>query len=299
MGLDSEDLPPPYKDVYKDVAEGSSERLLQPATFAFKGESIVCETTAGTVPVYELSWDVTAIPPKSTSAIFERVDVRAPEKADSTAPTQRQSEHLFYLARPARAQYQTDIPAYYITCATAEHGAILGNISLETSSKKMPFPRTEFSALLHAGKSSEHSPLFADKTEALFDARMKLIGGRYVWADSRGGGEVAQEEEKDGQRRLIITAPMNRGMRDALVATWCLRLWHDTAESRVAKRDGRSARGFLKQILSPINVTSASTPLTVLLAMDRLTPPEAARGLSNSKTYKRINTLVSLGGGGA
>ena len=241
MTQDRKDLPPRYED----VAEGSSEQVLGQATFIFAGDSVVCETTAGTAPAYKLSWDVTAIPPKGTSVIFERVDPRLPEKVEGEALAEHQTEHLFYLAHPAGAQYQTDKPAYYITCSTAERGAALGNISLEATSKKAPFQRTEFRALLHAGRSADDSPLFADaaSAEPLFDARPKWVGGRYVWADS-GGAEVAQEEEKDGQHRLAVTTPMARGIRDALVATWCLRLWHNTAESKAAKRDGTFPRYF-------------------------------------------------------
>ena len=236
MSRNSNDLPPSYED----VAEGSSKQVLGQEIFIFAGESVVCETTAGTAPAYKLSWDVTTIPPKGTSVIFERVDARLPEKAEGKAPAQQQTEHLFYLAHPAGAQYGTNTPAYYITCSTAEQGATLGNISLETASKRAPFQRTEFRALLHAGRSAEGSPLFADKTEPLFEAKPKWVGGRYVWADSHGE-EVAHEEEKGRQHRLAVTAPMARGIRDALVATWCLRLWHDTAESRAAKRDGKLA----------------------------------------------------------
>ena len=241
MSRNSNDLPPSYED----VAEGSSKQVLGQEIFIFAGESVVCETTAGTAPAYKLSWDVTTIPPKGTSVIFERVDARLPEKAEGKAPAQQQTEHLFYLAHPAGAQYGTNTPAYYITCSTAEQGATLGNISLETASKRAPFQRTEFRALLHAGRSADDSPLFADaaSAEPLFEARPKWVGGRYVWADS-GGAEVAQEEEKDGQHRLAVTRPMARGIRDALVATWCLRLWHNTAESKAAKRGGTFPRYF-------------------------------------------------------
>ena len=282
MESDSKDIPPSYES----VAEGSFGDVLEPATLLFAGQSIMCETTAGTAPIYQVSWDVTAIPPRGTSAVFERVEHQPPEKAESKAPPEKQNVHLFYLAHPAGAQYRKDAPAYYITSASR---ATLGNISLETS--KARFQKTEFKALLHAGSSASSDPLFAEKPRPLFDVRPKWLGGRFTWSDSYGR-EVAYEEEKGDQRRLVVTASMGRDMRDAMVATWCLRLWHDTAESRAAKKDGELdclPRDKLPE-------TSLSCQINCLPAMERLTPPESVKGIGDMKLAKRVGVLAALGG---
>jgi hypothetical protein len=48
---------------------------------------------------------------------------------------------------------------------------------------------------------------------------------------------VAVDEKEDDRCKLSITRIMPQELRDALVATWLLRLWHDTAESKQAKRE--------------------------------------------------------------
>ncbi|RYP56247.1 hypothetical protein DL771_012034 [Monosporascus sp. 5C6A] len=257
MTLDAKDMPPPYED----ICDGPSEDVLQPEVFVFAGESIACETAAST-PLYQMNWNVTTIPQRHTSLVFERVDHDPREKAESAAPMEQHNQHLFYLAHPAGAQYLTDRPAYYITSVSP---GTLGNISLETSKPK--FQKTEFKALLSAGKGASDSPLFDERPEPLFDAKSKWMGGRYTWTDS-AGRQVAYEDKKGDRHILVVTAAMSRRMRDALIATWCLRLWHDTAESREAKRD----------------------------AIERLTPPDYMDGYGDMKLAKRVGALAALGG---
>lgn len=51
---------------------------------------------------------------------------------------------------------------------------------------------------------------------------------------------MAYEDYYRNVPKLVITKAMDRETRDALVATWVLRLWHDVAESSEARRDGKS-----------------------------------------------------------
>ncbi|KAL2844075.1 hypothetical protein BJY01DRAFT_248320 [Aspergillus pseudoustus] len=152
---------------------------------------------------------------------FERLEPNncVPEKL--VAPEAQQCEpqyrHLFYPAHPSDAQYRTDIPAYYITAVDKE---TLGNIHLGTSKSRLR--KMEFEALL---------------TSTLFTARpAKLMGSRYNWIQE-DGSQVAVEEGKDDEDKMVIAAPMTEEMRDALVAVWMLKLWYETAETRQAKRE--------------------------------------------------------------
>lgn len=299
---------------------------MRPAVLILAGQSILSTpgTSAATTvvpakarPTYHISWSVTSIPQKGSSVVFERVEEEQ-GKTESAATTiadhneaekeidgsgmasadsqQQKRQHLFYLAHPAGAQFQTDTPAYYLT--TVLPMEMLGNIILEPTalSSGVHFPgkkRPAFKALLHAGKSSRDAPLFDDKKDSLpplFAAtpisRAKRWMGKggntngshrcsYTWTDSEGK-QVAYEEEGAGkgaqrQHKLIVTAPMERAKRDALVALWCLRLWHDTAESKEARRD----------------------------AIERWTPPESAWGYTgNDKMAKRGNALTGFAAGG-
>jgi hypothetical protein len=217
---------------YEEANEGPSKDILKPAVLVLAGQSVVSET-APTMPLYQMSWSVTSIPQKNSSVVFERVEHVQAEKVESTAPSKQQNRHLFYLAHPAGAQFHTDSPAYYITSVLPE---MLGNISLEAF--KSRFQKPEFKTLLSAKKSMSASPLFDKKAQPLFDVKPNWMGRRYTWTDSKGQ-QVAYEDGKVKPHKLVVTTSMERVMRDALVATWCLRLWHDTAESRQAHREGR------------------------------------------------------------
>jgi hypothetical protein len=45
------------------------------------------------------------------------------------------------------------------------------------------------------------------------------------------------ERKEDGKYKLSVTREISQEMRDASVATWLLRLWHNTAENKQARRE--------------------------------------------------------------
>ncbi|KAL4991014.1 hypothetical protein BDW68DRAFT_153152 [Aspergillus falconensis] len=235
---------------YKKPDEQNTE-IIEPAVLFLSGQSVLAEGTRST-PLYRIDSDIKSIPKKESTVLFERVEdeVSIPPELDSTSRTRHRHRHLFYLAHPASAQYRTDIPArYYITSVVPE--LTVGNIRLETSEAR--FQRPCFRALLSAGKTASDRPLFDQGAQqfVLFDIRpnwnIKVgrgSGSGYRWSDSNGR-QMAVEEKEDGRYRLSVTREMPREMRDALVATWLLRLWHDTAESKEAKRE------FFESMTSP------------------------------------------------
>lgn len=164
---------------------------------------------------------------------FEKVDHNVLElkiEIEGVTASTPRKRHLFYLTHPVNAQYRTDIPArYYISSAVPE---MVGNIRLETS--KARFQRTSFKAMLSAKKTASDKPLFNNGTQQLllFDIHPDWKGGRncYRWSDSNGR-QVAVEDKEDDRCKLSVTTIMPQELRDALVGTWLLRLWHDTAES--------------------------------------------------------------------
>lgn len=230
-------LPPPYEEASSEAAG----KALKPIVLVLTGDAVISATSPTTAPLYKMSWNVTSIPQKSSSVVFERVEQSQSQNPDGPNPSKSPTCHLFYLAHPPGARFQTDTPEYYITSVSSE---ALGNISLETSNKRSRFQKAEFRALLSAKKTASSIPLFDDeeKAQLLFTIKPKWIGGRYTYTDS-SCEQVAYEDEdrkaKEHRHRLVITAPMDRATRDALVATWCLRLWYETAESREARSEGK------------------------------------------------------------
>ncbi|KAL4906361.1 hypothetical protein BDW74DRAFT_151761 [Aspergillus multicolor] len=219
--------------------------LLNPAVLYLSGQTIVAEDDPST-PLYVLSTDIRSIPNKNSSVKLERVESADNEAEKSESPPQKRRQHLFYLVHPEHAQYRTDIPArYYITSAVPE---TVGNIRLEISEARLQKP--SFKALLSAGKTASDRPLFNEGAHqlVLFDIQPSGKAGlgstAYKWGDFKGG-QVAAEGEEDGRYYLRITKGMPQDLRDALVATWLLRLWCETAESKEAKRE------FYESMTSP------------------------------------------------
>lgn len=207
---------------------------LEPAVLLLSGQHVVFKA-APEAPLYELSRDVTYIPQKNSSIIFERMEDVQTTEADGSGSKKQQKRHIFYLAHPAGAEFQTDTPAYYITSVSRE--GTLGNIGLRST--KPLLQRPEFEVVLSAARTAADKPLFDENPKVLFNIKPKMLSGRYTWVNC-DGSQVAVEEQKGSQRTLDIAVPMRREVRDAIVATWCLKVWHDTAESPQAKKDGKS-----------------------------------------------------------
>ncbi|KAM5344328.1 hypothetical protein ACJ41O_012865 [Fusarium nematophilum] len=206
------------------------------------------------------------MPQKGSSAVFERVEYDDPEGSKGISSLKQLNKHLFYLAHPVNAQYRKDLPAYYITSVSAE---MPGNIHLEVS--KTLLQKTEFKAMLSANKTSADDVLFDEQTQqTLFSIKPKWAGGQHQWTDS-DGHKVAYEGGKGDEHKLVILAPLKRQTRDALVALWALRLWHDTAESKAAKRE----------------------------ELENLTAPTTPSAYPDMKMAKRTGALGAAAGAGA
>lgn len=207
---------------------------LEPAVLLLSGQHVVFKA-APEAPLYELSRDVKSIPTKNSSIIFESVEDVQSTEADGNGSKQKQKRHIFYLAHPAGAEFQTDTPAYYITSVSRE--GTLGNIGLRSTKPLLKKP--EFEAVLSAARTAADKPLFDENSKVIFKIKPNMLSGGYAWFDS-DGSKVAVEEQKGSTRTLDVTVPMRMEVRDALVAAWCLKVWHDTAESPQAKKDGKS-----------------------------------------------------------
>lgn len=273
-----------------NLAAGGTERadVASPAMLLLSGQQVVSKA-APEAPLCEMSRDVTCIPEKNSSIILERVEDAQVSEAGTGGPYNQQKRHIFYLAHPAGAEFQTDGPAYYIPSVSQE--TALGNIGLRSA--KPLLQRQELEANLSAGRTAADKPLFDENPIAIFSIRPKLLTGSYTWLNFYGS-QVAVEEQKGSQRTLDITLSMKRELRDSLVATWCLKVWHDTAESPQARKDGKSHPSLLNRSTLARLITDLK-----FSAMERLTPAEGLLDYGNmSKMGKRVGALGSLAGAG-
>ncbi|KAI1079650.1 hypothetical protein F5B20DRAFT_543067 [Whalleya microplaca] len=217
---------------YEDADEEPWRDVVEPTKLVLAGQSVYAEADEST-PLYVMNQDVTTLTHKSPTVTFERVelDTVEDESIDSEDFTKQRNRHLFYLAHPAEAHRRAELGAsYYITSVSRQ---TVGNVKLEKPTKSLPFQKPEFRALLSENRSAWDSPLFDKDTETLlFDARPRWKRGRYEWLDSSGKVVAFEDDAKDGRCKLVVTIPLQRESRDALVALWCLRLWHDSAQSK-------------------------------------------------------------------
>ncbi|KAI8654060.1 hypothetical protein NCS56_01362300 [Fusarium sp. Ph1] len=225
------------------VLRPSIDHSSGPNTLVLSGQLIYSENAAS-IPLYQLNREVTSTSQKASTIMFERVEYDGPGETESMVSIKQRNQHLFYLVHPVNAQYRTDLPAYYITSASPD---MVGNVQLQAS--KSLLQKVEFKAILSAGKTSSSNKLFdQNNQETLFEVKPKWKSGQYQWVDSVGK-KIAHEGGK-GQHKLVISVPLPQQTKDALVALWALKIWHDTLETRAAKREE------LENLTGPIDPSS-------------------------------------------
>ncbi|KAF4967440.1 hypothetical protein FSARC_5013 [Fusarium sarcochroum] len=204
----------------------SRDEATNPTTLVFSGQIVTSEDDPST-PLYQLSREIACTIQRNLSIIFEQVKFIEPSESESSSSRKRKrrSQDLFYLVHPAHAKYRNDLPAYYITAASPR---TLGNIQFDIS--KTVLQKPEFKAMLNADKSAADVLLFNHETQqTLFEIKPKWKGGHYQWIDA-DGQKIAYESGKGDEYKLVIQVPLQQQVKDAMVALWVLRLWHDLAE---------------------------------------------------------------------
>ena len=243
--------PPPY-------TPSTENETLPAAILTLSGASITAETDGQEEqhrPAYQLSRDILSPDSNSqnsnSSVSFSRIEPISHHtpKDQKDAPETARKTHIFYLAHPPCSPIKTKThqPAYYATCLPTLKP--VGNIQLSPAKAPLHLPqKPEFKALLSPGRTYADQPLFNEdpaQREVLFHAKPKLKGLRaqYRWM-GYDGAVAALEESSSGaggkgeKRKLHVLVPLSRALRDALVATWMLRVWYERMESSEARKEG-------------------------------------------------------------
>lgn len=199
-------------------------------TLVFTGQ-VVWSQNAPLTPLYQLNRELTCARQRNMAMIFESVQYTEVRNPDNTTRKRRTSQDLYYLVHPLNPDRQFDLPEYYVTAASP--GA-LGNIQLD---KIGILPQTtQFKAMLNADKSAVDALLFDRSTqELLFDIKPKLKGGQYEWVDV-DGQKIAYESSEGEEDKLHFETSISQQKKDALVAFWILRLWHDAVEKEAEQK---------------------------------------------------------------
>ena len=229
---EAESAPPPYISANQIVAE---DEVVQPTILVISQHFIRAQSSVGAV-LYELSQDITQSSDGESKASLSRV-VRGVRMSASGAPraTQR-SRHIYDLKR-LPSLLANGFP--YCLDATSRSAAAAGHLGLKTTS----FPRTGAKILrMESDKAGGSFPKgykarreTAKHNGSMFELRK--AHDHYEWIDSEGH-RIAVEDHTTDYFQLIVTTPLSRPVIDALVASWCLKIWHDRIELSIGKPQG-------------------------------------------------------------
>ena len=207
-------------------------------TFVFSGQVVVSQN-APLTPLYQLNRELTCARQRNMAMILESIQFTEVTNQDNAIRKRRISEDLYYLVHPLNPDRQFDLPEYYVTAASP---GTLGNIQLNTT--RATSQSAQFRAMLNRDKSAVDALLFnRDTQELLFDIKPMLKSGQYEWVDA-DGQRIAHESSKGEEYLLHLETSILQGKKDALVALWIVRLWHDAVEEE-ARQKGESTFGGL------------------------------------------------------
>uniref|UniRef100_L2FTT8 Uncharacterized protein n=1 Tax=Colletotrichum fructicola (strain Nara gc5) TaxID=1213859 RepID=L2FTT8_COLFN len=211
----SASLPPEYTEDASDVQE-----TLQPDTLRradrFIHSANSAETDSG---VYETNREIDSLRENDRKIEFSQI-VAHPK-------------HVFNIERPPLVVQEPF--AYYIR-AVSRSGIGAVGVRFSKIGKGSICKAWLVKRKLNATRDWEAK-------ELLFDVRMN--NDVCDWMDD-SGRRLAVEESRDGINSLNILVPLERAMRDALVATWCVRRWECKALEYHQKRTWKERKHIME-----------------------------------------------------
>lgn len=210
---------------YQDCNDGVVDEVLGPATLYIAGR-FVYSSDPNAPPLYELSHSIGFLSDNDRTVRFEKLDHSVTD-VDGTPQVITRKRHIFDLKHPTAATDPTF--EYHAESVTRRTLCSFGLSPIKSrglrSSKGFQVQR--------AVRGADHK--YAAK-EVLFSAapaKDKAVG--YEWSDAQGS-LVAREIETDDMMSLVVRAEMGHLVRDALVASWVARIWHDLAKGRLSPK---------------------------------------------------------------
>jgi hypothetical protein len=217
--------PPPYS---AGDEEGVDE-LVEPTILVLEGRSIHAESAASP-PLYALSHDITKLTESDSLVEFERLDRTIRTGANEVPRTVCRNRHIYDLKHlpPVIS------PNFAFVLGAVSRRCCVGNVGFRKSARPgqdfkavrtKPVRSDNFPKGYHARRPSEQ------EVDQIFGVKRRRETYEWHTTDKR---LVAVEDGQDDQQRLVITAPLERMVLDALVGCWCLRLWHGNTERQKA-----------------------------------------------------------------
>lgn len=235
LGEDKEDSPP----AYDHLETGEADALLQPVILVIEGRLIYAES-AQSKPLFEVSQDISKLSHAYSTHSLARLDHVVRDRPGQGPRVYQRTRHIYNLKHVSPAIS----PNYLFQIEATSRAAVVRHLALRKS--HIPW---QGSRIVMAAEEAETSGLPKGYKAArnnlvelghLFEMRCR--NRKYEWVTADDSRRVAvEEDEADGQHKLIVMAPLPRNRMDALVASWCLRLWQGNCEAK-PKPETRSFR---------------------------------------------------------
>ncbi|KAH7367983.1 hypothetical protein B0T11DRAFT_59303 [Plectosphaerella cucumerina] len=212
--------PAPSKATTPDDDVGpDSDELVPPDMLLLAGTEIYGTKTPHAPPIYRLNLAIGHLRESNMTVSFSRLDYRGHAGA-AHAPRERHMYNLRRLPRIMMPKWQ-----YHLEALTR---STLGHVGLHTHKSITGSGYRAFN-LTRPNKAAEFV-----QGDTLFDVKVRK-GGHTEWrsAGDKSKTILAYETAEDGIFRLTVVEAVTRKTRDALVATWCLKLWWEIAVSNV------------------------------------------------------------------
>lgn len=209
---------------YGDASDGTIEQIHGPGTLHIDGR-FVLSNDPNAPPLYELSHAVDFLSDQDRTVRFERLDNLVRE-ADGIPQLTTKKRHLFDLKNPTPAEY----PNFEFQAESVSRRTLC-SFGVNTQSRFLHGKEYQFHRAVKGAdrRFAPREPLFSVK-----GAKDKAVD--FEWKDAQGR-LVAREIRRDETLSLLIGTEMNVATRDALVASWIVRLWRESAKENV--REGR------------------------------------------------------------
>lgn len=244
-GWSEADHPPPYITGRRNDAED----IIQPVILIHVGHFIRAQSVDGTA-LYQLSRDVrhsSTSESQLAQVTLERLVHSIRVTSDGTPRMSQRNRHIFEL-KHLPSVLSTGFPY----CLDAASRSMIGNLAIKSTS----FPKPGLKVVkIKPEKQDEFPKGYKARRESLKEAELVFDvvrrQGYYEWMSSEGTRLAVEDETEDGGlARLVIMAPMTRKTMDAVVGSWCLRMWRASIKSARSslnplKTEVRSGREIL------------------------------------------------------
>lgn len=277
-GGDKEESPPAYDHLETEEPDA----LVQPVILVMEGRFIYAES-AQSKPLFEVAQDISKLSHAYSTHSFSRLDHVVKDRPGQSPRVYQRTRHIYNLKHVSPA-----ISPNYLFQIEPTSRKSAGHLGLRKShipwqglrivlTKENP----EATGLPKGYQAARNTQ---NETGHLFEMRRR--NQKYEWATTADSRRVAVEDEADGQHKLIFMAPLTRQVMDALVASWCLRLWQGNCEA-TPKPDTRPS---FRECRSRPPIVPRGGPLAVHLLIADSTAMQML--LADSGVHTRRKTRV-------